>query len=74
MQIPILFNRGGCETEMNLKPAPFSMTPARVAALLGEHSGADVRYLPIASIALVDQPCRSEDPRLAKENDDGGVV
>ncbi len=47
----------------NLKPAPFSLTP-----------GARSIEVPIVPIKLVDRPRRSEDPRLAKANDDACPV
>lgn len=51
---------------MNLKPAPFAITPARVAALLGERSAAPVTHVPFAPFPLVNQPTRADDtPKLA---------
>lgn len=54
---------------MNVKPAPFALTPATVAALVGDRVGPRVVHVPVVSITLVDRPRRSEDPRLARAND-----
>lgn len=56
----------------NLKPAPFALTPALTAKLAGDRPayGAGIVRVPIAG-KLVDRPRRSEDPRLARGNDDG---
>ena len=56
-----------------LKPAPFALTPALVAKLVGDRPayGKGIAHLPVLPIALVDRPRRSEDPRLSKANDDG---
>ncbi len=56
---------------MNVKPAPFALTPATVAALVGDRAGPRVVHVPVVSIKLVDRPRRSEDPRLARANDGG---
>jgi hypothetical protein len=58
---------------MNVKPAPFALTPATVAALVSDRAGPNadrrVAHVPVVSIRLVDRPRRSEDPRLARAND-----
>jgi len=61
----------------NLRPAPFSITPsvvARVIALTDRPAPPAPRVVqvPILPVKLVDRPRRSEDPRLAKANDDSG--
>lgn len=56
----------------NVRPAPFALTPelvGRVLALSEGHSRRVVQ-VPVLPIKLVDRPRRSEDPRLAKDNDD----
>lgn len=58
---------------MNLRPAPFALTPLAVARLIGDAaSGTDT--IPVLPVRLVDRPRRSEDPRLARANDDGGAL
>ena len=57
---------------MNLRPAPFALTPATVAALIGDAPGTGT--VPVLQVRLVDRPRRSEDPRLARANDDGGAL
>ena len=63
---------------MNVKPAPFALMPATVAALVGDRAGpnADRRvvHVPVVSLKLVDRPRRSEDPRLARANDVGEAL
>lgn len=57
----------------NIKPAPFAITPdvvARVIALTTPRPAPRVIDVPILPVKLVDRPRRSEDPRLAKANDD----
>ncbi len=58
---------------MNLRPAPFALTPRTVAALIGDDTSGTgtVSVLPVR---LVDRPRRSEDPRLARANDNGGAL
>ena len=56
---------------MNLRPAPFALTPRAVAALIGDAPG--MGTVPVLPVRLVDRPRRSEDPRLARANDDGGA-
>lgn len=57
----------------NVKPAPFGITAA-TRALGGEKVGrcAGVVQVPLLPIRLVDQPRRSDDPRLSRANDNGG--
>lgn len=57
---------------MNLRPAPFALAPATVAALIGDTPGTGT--VPVLPVRLVDRPRRSEDPRLARANDDGGAL
>ena len=56
----------------NVRPAPFSITPAIVRGVLGLASrpSSAVVNVPIAPFKLVDRPRRSEAPRLARANDD----
>ncbi|WP_225205356.1 hypothetical protein [Novosphingobium huizhouense] len=56
---------------MNLRPAPFMLNESTVRALLTDQHGAGVVRVPVVSMRLVDRPRRSEDPRLARANDDG---
>jgi len=60
----------------NLRPAPFSITPAIVRAVLELTSRPQpaLVQVPILPIKLVDRPRRSEDPRLAMANDDDGCA
>lgn len=60
----------------NVRPAPFSITPAIVRGVLGLASRPSpaVVNVPIAPFKLVDRPRRSEDPRLARANDDASPV
>lgn len=57
----------------NLKAAPLALTPALVAKLTGDRPafGRGIVRVPIEG-KLVDRPRLSEDPRLARANDDGG--
>ena len=57
---------------MNLRPAPFALTPRAVARLIGDDTSGTgtVPVLPVLPVRLVDRPRRSEDPRLARANDD----
>lgn len=59
----------------NLRPAPFALTPQTVSQLIGEDALATVKmvHVPLLPIKLVNMPRRSEDPRLAKANDDAGM-
>lgn len=56
----------------NLSPAPFSITPSVVARVLAlaARPVARAMLVPLSPVRLVDRPRRSEDPRLAKANDD----
>lgn len=55
----------------NLRPAPFALTPPVVGCVLsGSASGVGVTEVPVLPVKLVDQPKRSEDPRLSRANDD----
>jgi hypothetical protein len=56
----------------NLRPAPFSITPEIVRGALGLAARSSRRLVavPVEPIKLVDRPRRSEDPRLAKANDE----
>ena len=58
----------------NVRPAPFSLTPQTVAALIddGRHGHVKMVLVPLLPITLVNIPRLSEDPRLAQANDDGG--
>jgi len=62
---------------MNLRPAPFALTPATVAALIGDAPGHDLpgnpHRDPVLPVRLVDRQRRSEDPRLARADDVGGA-
>lgn len=57
---------------MNLKPAPFWLTPGAVAALIGDQTTQFSRIVmvPVQPTKLVDRPRRSEDPRLSHANDE----
>lgn len=56
---------------MNVRPAPFHLTPATIEQLLdGARPASRVIRVPLLPIKLVDRPRRSADPRLAKANDD----
>lgn len=57
---------------MNVKPGPFRLTPGVVGMVLGDAANprGGITEIPIAELALVDRPRRSDDPRLAKANDD----
>lgn len=57
---------------MNLKPAPFDLTESVVSMALGDRPGLSTRvvHVPVLPTKLVDRPRRSEEPRLAKANDD----
>ena len=56
----------------NLRPAPLFITPSVVARVLEltERPASRVIEVPILPVKLVDRPRRSEDPRLARANDD----
>lgn len=56
----------------NLRPAPFSITPSVVARVLtlAARPVARAVLVPLSPVKLVDRPRRSQDPRLAKVNDD----
>lgn len=58
---------------MNLRPAPFMLNESTVSALLGGSQQAGIVHVPVLPLRLVDRPRRSEDPRLARANDDGGA-
>lgn len=55
---------------MNLRPAPFALTPRLVAQLIGDDTSG-TGTVPVLPLRLVDRQRRSEDPRLARANDDG---
>jgi hypothetical protein len=64
---------------MNVKPAPFMLNESSVrellgSALLGGSQKAGIVSIPVMPLRLVDRPRRSEDPRLARANDDGGAL
>lgn len=56
----------------NLSPAPFAITPSVVARVLALAARPVARavLVPLSPVKLVDRPRRSQDPRLAKVNDD----
>lgn len=58
---------------MNVKPAPFALNERTVSALLeGRESNlslSGVAVVPVLKLRLVNAPRRSEDPRLARGND-----
>lgn len=57
----------------NLRPAPFGITPSvvsRVLELIDARFQPKVIEVPVLAVKLVDRPRRSQDPRLAKANDD----
>ena len=56
----------------NLRPAPFAITPSVVARVLALAARPVARavLVPLSPVRLVDRPRRSQDPRLAKVNDD----
>lgn len=58
---------------MNVKPAPFVLNERTVSALLGggesNLSMSGVAVVPVLKLRLVNVPRRSEDPRLARGND-----
>lgn len=56
---------------MSLRPAPFFLTEGTVAALIDGREGARLVNVPIVPLRLVNMPRRSEDPRLARGNDNG---
>lgn len=58
---------------MNLRPAPFMLNESTVSTLLGGSQQAGIVQVPVLPLRLVDRPRRSEDPRLARANDDGGA-
>lgn len=57
----------------NLKPAPMPLTADLTAKLAGDRPafGKGIVHLPIVG-KLIDRPRRSQDPRLARANDDVG--
>jgi hypothetical protein len=59
---------------MNLRPAPFALNESTVSGLLGGHEKTGIVLIPVLALRLVDRPRRSEDPRLARANDDGGAL
>lgn len=56
----------------NLRLPPLFLRPSVVRALVSnlDSMATGLRQVPVAPIKLVDRPRRSEDPRLAKANDD----
>ena len=56
----------------NVRPAPFRITPSIVARVLdlAERPAPGIVHVPVLPVKLVDRPRRSQDPRLAKANDD----
>lgn len=54
---------------MNLRGAPAWLTPQAVAAIVDDAGAPGLAFVPIVSMKLVDRPRRSEDPRLARAND-----
>lgn len=59
---------------MNLRPAPFALNESTVSGLLGGPEKTGIALIPVLPLRLVDRPRRSEDPRLARANDDGGAL
>lgn len=59
---------------MSVRPAPFFLTGPVVAAVLDRRDGARLVNVRVVPIALVDRPRRSEDPQLARANDDGDAL
>lgn len=59
---------------MNLRPAPFALNESSVSGLLGGSQKAGIVMVPVLPLRLVDRRRRSEDPRLAQANDDGGAL
>lgn len=59
---------------MNLRPAPFMLNEATVAAIIAGTAGPGVALVPVVSMRLVDRPRRSENPRLARANDNGDAL
>lgn len=53
---------------MNLRPAPFALTPRLVAQLIGDDTSG-TGTVPVLPLRLADRPRRSEAPRLARAND-----
>lgn len=58
---------------MNLRPAPFMLNESTVSGLLGGPEKAGIALIPVLPLRLVDRPRRSEDPRLARGNDNSLV-
>jgi hypothetical protein len=50
------------------------LNESTVSALLGGSQKAGIVSVPVLPLRLVDRPRRSEDPRLARANDDGGAL
>lgn len=63
---------------MNVRPAPFCLNERSVSALLeGSQSNlslSGVTVVPVLKLRLVNMPRRSEDPRLARGNDNPSPV
>jgi hypothetical protein len=60
---------------MNVKPAPSALNEKAVSVLLGDAQSnlslSGVAVVPVLKLRLVNMPRRSEDPRLARGNDNG---
>lgn len=59
---------------MNLRPAPAWLSARLVGAVLDGTGAPGLAFVPVVSIKLVDRPRQSEDPRLARANDNGGTL
>jgi len=58
------------EYGMNLLPAPFALNEATVSGLIEGRAAPGIALIPVLPLRLVDRPRRSEDPRLARANDE----
>lgn len=62
---------------MNVRPAPFALNERTVSALLEDGESnlglSGVAVVPVLKLRLVNVPRRSEDPRLARGNDNGAA-
>lgn len=59
---------------MNVRPAPFMLHESAVSGILGGSQRAGIVSIPVLPIRLIDRPRRSEDPRLARANDEGSAL
>ena len=53
----------------NLRPAPFALNEASIPGLIEGRTAPGIAMIPLQPLRLVDRPRRSEDPRLARAND-----